>query len=222
MFQTVLLSMGTLTYENRGLSTWMKGENLVSIISYHALMLLMTFKCSNLEMFFKNTSLKKFTLFTEKSNTMEAKKLTLLKSCSFADVSQDISKIFNIIHPVEHIWTATRWCSHFPCYNTNFLLNILHNFKNFRIWSVSIMSRSVFYSCKRKRLLLATNFIEKKMKFSIKDFFTKCDQIRRKLRIWSHLLKKSLIENFIFCAVISEQLLTGRKHEVHTLYCSEV
>ena len=40
-----------------------------------------------------------------------------------------------------------------------------------------------------------------KMKFSIKDFFRKCDQIRRKLRIWSPLLKKSLMENFIFCAV---------------------
>ena len=39
------------------------------------------------------------------------------------------------------------------------------------------------------------------MKFSIKDFFVKCDQIRGKLRIWSHLLKKSLMENFIFCAV---------------------
>ena len=39
------------------------------------------------------------------------------------------------------------------------------------------------------------------MKFSITDFFSKCDQIRRKLRIWSHLLKKSLIENFIFYAV---------------------
>ena len=40
-----------------------------------------------------------------------------------------------------------------------------------------------------------------KMKFSIKDFFGKCDQIRRKLRIWSHLLKNSLMENFIFCVV---------------------
>ena len=40
------------------------------------------------------------------------------------------------------------------------------------------------------------------MKFSIRDFFSKCDKIRRKLRIWSHLLKKSLMENFIFCAVI--------------------
>ena len=38
----------------------------------------------------------------------------------------------------------------------------------------------------------------KKMKFSIKDFFGRCDQIRSFLRIWSHLLKKSLMENFIF------------------------
>ena len=47
-----------------------------------------------------------------------------------------------------------------------------------------------------------------KMKFSIKDFFSKCDQIRRKLRIWSHLLKKSLMENFIFCAVLSRFYLS--------------
>ena len=39
------------------------------------------------------------------------------------------------------------------------------------------------------------------MKFSIKDLFSKFDQIRRKLRIWSHVLKKSLMEKFIFCAV---------------------
>ena len=39
------------------------------------------------------------------------------------------------------------------------------------------------------------------MKFSIGDFFSKCNQIRRKLRIGSLLLKKSLIENFIFCTV---------------------
>ena len=36
------------------------------------------------------------------------------------------------------------------------------------------------------------------MKFFTKDFFSKCDEIRRKLRIWSYLLKKSLMENFIF------------------------
>ena len=40
-----------------------------------------------------------------------------------------------------------------------------------------------------------------KMMFPIKDFFSKRDQIRSFLRIWSHLLKKSLMKNFIFCAV---------------------
>ena len=34
-----------------------------------------------------------------------------------------------------------------------------------------------------------------------KDFLSKSDQFRRKLRIWSRLLKKSWMENFIFCAV---------------------
>ena len=38
------------------------------------------------------------------------------------------------------------------------------------------------------------------MKFSITDFFSKCDEVRTFLRIWSHLLKKSVVENFIFCA----------------------
>ena len=47
--------------------------------------------------------------------------------------------------------------------------------------------------------LLATT--AQKMKFSIKDFFSKYDQIRSFLRFWSHLLKKSLMESFIFCAV---------------------
>ena len=41
----------------------------------------------------------------------------------------------------------------------------------------------------------------RKMKFSIKDFLSKCDQIRSFLRIWSHLLKKSLMKNFMFYAV---------------------
>ena len=40
-----------------------------------------------------------------------------------------------------------------------------------------------------------------KIKFSLTDFFSKCYQIRRKLRIWSHLLKKSVMKSFIFCAI---------------------
>ena len=47
-------------------------------------------------------------------------------------------------------------------------------------------------------LLEIRNNTTQKMKFSFKDFFSECDQIRRKLQIWSQLLKKSLMENFIF------------------------
>ena len=51
-------------------------------------------------------------------------------------------------------------------------------------------------------------YTAQKMKFYIKDFFSKCDQICRKLLIWSHLLKKSLLENFIVCAVLKD-------HRIH-------
>ena len=39
----------------------------------------------------------------------------------------------------------------------------------------------------------------------VKEFFSKCDQIRRKLRIWLHLLKKTLMKNLVlFCVVINQ------------------
>ena len=53
------------------------------------------------------------------------------------------------------------------------------------------------------------------MKFSIKDFFSKCDQIRSFLWIWSTLLEKSLMEKFIFCAVFT---ICGW---VQILYCCQ-
>ena len=56
--------------------------------------------------------------------------------------------------------------------------------------------------------VLTTPLTTQKMELSIKDFSSKCDQIRRKLQIWSHLLKKSLVENFIFCAVSDQDGLS--------------
>ena len=50
------------------------------------------------------------------------------------------------------------------------------------------------------KILEKANTAEK-MKFSIKGFFSKWDRICSFLQISSHLLKKSLMENFIFCAV---------------------
>ena len=72
----------------------------------------------------------------------------------------------------------------------------------FRSWVMSVLGNE-------KPLYSSTLYTAQKMKFSIKDFFSKCDQIRRKL-----LLKKSLLEVFIFCAVIN---VRNRKIFVDTL-----
>ena len=47
-----------------------------------------------------------------------------------------------------------------------------------------------------------TTCTAQKIKFSIRDFFSKYDQIRSFQQIWSHLLEKPLIKNFILCAVL--------------------
>ena len=39
----------------------------------------------------------------------------------------------------------------------------------------------------------------------MKDFLNKYDHIRSFQRIWSHLLKKRYMENFIFCVVMLER-----------------
>ena len=50
------------------------------------------------------------------------------------------------------------------------------------------------------------------MKFSIEDLFSKCTQIRRKLRICSHLLKKSFNGKLHFCAMFFSFLLLNVKY----------
>ena len=57
------------------------------------------------------------------------------------------------------------------------------------------------------------------MKFFIKDFFSKYDQIRRKPRIWSYLLKKSLMENFIFlCSEWTNEIVLSGYSKIFTSF----
>ena len=53
--------------------------------------------------------------------------------------------------------------------------------------------------------------------FFIKDFFSKCDQIRRKLLIGSHLLTKPWMENFIFCGVTSLLFMSHQFTNANTI-----
>ena len=76
-------------------------------------------------------------------------------------------------------------------------MTIFHGFKNIGIYFSYICQQGNVFS----RLYRDVIDTAQKMKFSIKDFFGRCDYIHSFLWIWSYLLKKSLTENFIFCAV---------------------
>ena len=100
-------------------------------------------------------------------------------------------------------------------------LNILEHFSwtfNFCIATVSKYLCKVNNKDNRTMSIdvILVSFTARKMKFFIKDLFSKCDQICRKLRIWSHLPQKSLTENLIFCPafsiVVSIYFCHGRMH----------
>ena len=56
----------------------------------------------------------------------------------------------------------------------------------------------LLYKFETKGLFIST--VQK----SVRDFYSKCDQICGFLRIRSHLLKKSSMKKFIFCAVLKQ------------------
>ena len=72
-------------------------------------------------------------------------------------------------------------------------------------------STSTLYLQFMSSRMIITSFLEENyfhlklgsngMTFFIKNFFFECDRIRKELQIWSHILKKFLMENF-FCAVL--------------------
>ena len=66
--------------------------------------------------------------------------------------------------------------------------------KQLLVQRISFFSRTVWSRC-------CSSSYCTKMKFSIKDFSSKRDQIHSLWRIWSHLLEISLMENSVFYAV---------------------
>ena len=84
-----------------------------------------------------------------------------------------------------------------------------HFFIHYDIYCQTVNNRSQIISVYEPFLSRVSNMIDvkiklalQKTKYSINDFFGKCDKIRSFLRIWSHLMKKSLMDKFIFYAVI--------------------
>ena len=76
-------------------------------------------------------------------------------------------------------------------------------------------------------VFLPIDFTAQKIKFSIKDISSNCDLIRSFLWIFLHLLKKSLMENFIFCTVFEScsflwKLHSGKLNPINLLKMSWV
>ena len=68
-------------------------------------------------------------------------------------------------------------------------------------------------------IMIMSQCTAQKIKFSIKVFFSKCDQIRSFQWIWSHLLMKFFMENFIFGAVVASG--QRRTLSISTQMCSQ-
>ena len=77
----------------------------------------------------------------------------------------------------------------------------LHLLKTFK-WCHGILIYVPFRGCLLTSLLIfplkSSEITAQKIKFFNKDFFSKRDQIRSLLRIWSNLLKKSLMKTSFF------------------------
>ena len=84
-------------------------------------------------------------------------------------------------------------CDHSQCSWTDFLLDTLI----FTLDTLDLIYDTLDTLLHVFHLPQAANTAQK-IKFSIKDFFSKCDQICCFLRIWLHLLNKSLMEISFF------------------------
>ena len=121
----------------------------------------------------------------------------------------------------SHFMKSARIRKYSGLYFPAFGLNTERYFVSLRIHSKCgkmrtriTLNTETFYAVAGFNLLMTST--AQKMKFSIKGFFSKCDQTRWNLLIQSHLLKKSLMENFIFCVVQRRVKILESKNQTLT------
>ena len=115
----------------------------------------------------------------------------LIKWCKIQHLSLDKALLF----PRNQVISLKNWKLWGPTTKEfNIFSEILHKFASYQCLQMGVRD----FSISLRSWVIGTT---QKMKFAIKDFSSKCYQIRRYLRIWSYLLEISLMENFIFWAV---------------------
>ena len=113
-------------------------------------------------------------------------------------------KVWKVLQSVKFIttWGVTSWNFRSFLHDSFFVKHLwiaTTNSLPFEFWLNFTYRSSIFIVAFEHFFWFYT---APKMKFFIKDFFSKCDQMRTFLQIWSHLPKKSLTENLIFSAVL--------------------
>ena len=88
------------------------------------------------------------------------------------------------------------------------LCQVLRDVKYTRDWQLGLQKSL------QDSVIKTIIFTTQKMRFSFKDLFNRCEQIRSFVRICSHLLRNFLTEKFIFCALICASRQTKN-------YCEE-
>ena len=85
--------------------------------------------------------------------------------------------------------------------NANYVMNIVGIIIKFQV----LNCQEIFWRRFWKGVFKQNGWLKKSLgsykRGSIKYFFSKSDQNCKKLWIWSHLIKKALMKNFIFCPV---------------------
>ena len=111
------------------------------------------------------------------------------------------------VHPISRkYFKVVR--SFFENYNLD--VYIFTNFTFQKLWIYMLIrgvSPQITLNLLKRAIFFQRSTTVQKMKFPIKDFSSECDQIYRKLRIWTRLLKKSFMENFIFCVQCIQRFL---------------
>ena len=145
----------------------------------------------------------------------KAKKIKKSKQTNKAKQKKERNMELIILNTFKWMWTSLKF---FTFYFTSHCIKSVNNrsfagtsFTAFglkfqsecgKIRTRKTLNTNTFYAAFTKVIIYPKlDFLfchtTEKMKFSIKDFLSKCDQICGKLRIWSHLLKNSLMKNFV-------------------------
>ena len=121
-------------------------------------------------------------------------------SCCKTPLCADVKFYLNVKSQANLIslWVSCKHDLNQAIVRGRYWIEFLTNWTYWCFREANRLANSILQTLSDRLWYLKWAVITQKMKFSIKDFFSKCGQIRRKLRIWSYLLKKSLMENFTF------------------------